>query len=253
MMEQAHTGAPAPNAIAASDVQAYYDAHKDQYHDPERRKISVIVVADDANAPAVLDAAKKTTTAAKWGELVRAKSIDPAAKANTPVDLLGDYGWVTAQGEAGGESSKAPEEVRQVAFQIAAKGDVYDKLVHVANDPKVYIVRLNEVTPAHERTLAESDRAIRVKLVQEKVREREEALINRLRNENPVQIDDAVLATVRVDLPNVPHDVFSDAGASVVQGMIADAGANRPPPMPPLPPHAPRAPRLAPTDAGRAH
>jgi peptidyl-prolyl cis-trans isomerase C len=237
MMEQAHAGAPAPNAIPASEVQAYFDAHRDQYRDPERRKISVIVVPDDANAPAVLDAAKKAPTAAKWGEIVRAKSVDPGAKANAPLDLVGDYGWVTAQGETGGDNMKASDEVRDAAFQIPAKGGIYDKLVHVKNDPKVYVVRLTELTPAHERTLAESDRAIRVKLVQEKVREREDDLINRLRAENPVQIDDTVLATVHVDLPMAPHQVFSDAGANMVESIIADASA----PAPNPPGHAPHA------------
>jgi peptidyl-prolyl cis-trans isomerase C len=247
MMEEAHTGAPTPNAIPASEIEAYYNAHREVYRDPERRKVSVIVVPDDANAPAVLDAAKKVATAAKWGELVRAKSLDPAAKANTPLDLLGDYGWVTAQGETGGENMKAPDEVRDAAFQIPAKGGVYDKLVHVRSDPKVYIVRLTELNPAHERTLAESDRAIRVKLVQDKVREREDDLINRLRAENPVQIDDAVLATIHVDLPNATHTVFSDAGASAVQAIISDSGAPKPRRAPQAPP-APPGPAAA--DAG---
>src|SRR5580692_4734388 len=96
MMEEAHAGAPAPNAIAPAEVQAYYDAHKEQYRDPERRRISVISVLDDANAPAVLEAARKAPTAAKWGEIVRAKSLDPAAKANVPVDLAGDFGMVSS-------------------------------------------------------------------------------------------------------------------------------------------------------------
>jgi hypothetical protein len=243
-----------PASLSAAEIQAYYDAHKDQFRDPERRKVSVIVLQDDAHVAEVLDAAKKAPTAAKWGELVRAKSVDPAAKANAPLDLVGDYGWVTAPVSIGGEpnteNAKAPEEVRVAAFQVAAKGEVYDKAVKVAGDPHVFIVRLTDITPAHERTLAESDRAIRVRLVQDKVREREEDLLNRLRAQYPVQIDDAVLATVHVDMPNVPHQVFSDAGA---------APSSAPPPMPPTAPATPQphAPRHAPTraavDAGPAH
>ena len=256
MMEQAHAGAPMPSAISAAEIQAYYDAHKQEFKDPERRKVSVIVIPDDAHVAEVLEAAKKAPTAAKWGELVRAKSVDPAAKANAPLDLVGDYGWVTAPVSMGGDLSndnvRAPAEVREVAFQIAAKGQVYDKPVKVAGNPNVYIVRLTDITPAHERTLAEADRAIRVRLVQDKVREREDDLLNRLRAEYPVQIDDAVLATVHVDLPNAPHQVFADAGA----------GAGTPRPMPAPRMSAPPAPRQAPPrpnpargagDAGPAH
>jgi peptidyl-prolyl cis-trans isomerase C len=224
MMEQAHSGAPTPNAISEGEVQAYYEAHKDQYRDPERRRISVIVLRDDASAKVVLDAARKAPTAAKWGELVRAKSLDPAAKANVPLDLAGDFGIVAPPSQSGGEPSKAPAEVRSAAFEIPAIGQVYDKLVKVPNEAHVYIVRLTQRTDAHERTLSEADRAIRVKLVQEKVREAEEALMNQLRAEYPVQIDDAVLSTVHVELPNAPHQVFADAGAARA---MADSGPLR--------------------------
>ena len=200
MMDQAHAGAPTPNSISEADVQAYYEAHKGQYRDPERRRISVIVAPDDGNARALLDAALKAPTAAKWGELVRAKSLDPAAKANVPIDLAGDFGLVVAPNEAGGENTKVPREVRAAAFEIPNVGQVYDKLVKVPNDARVYIVRLTQKTDAHERTVSEADRSIRVKIVQEKVRELEEDLLARLRLEYPVQIDDAVLATVHVDL-----------------------------------------------------
>ena len=52
MMDQAHVGAPTPNAIPEGEVRAYFDTHRDQFNDPERRRISVIVLADDKNARA---------------------------------------------------------------------------------------------------------------------------------------------------------------------------------------------------------
>jgi peptidyl-prolyl cis-trans isomerase C len=250
MMERAHAGAPSPNAIPESEVQAYYDAHKGEFHDPERRKISVIVLNDDANAPAVLEAAKRAPTAAKWGQIVREKSVDPAAKANAPLDLIGDYGWMTAPGEVSGENVKATPELREAAFHIAEKGQVYDKLVHVKDDPKVYVVRLTEITPAHARSLTEADRAIRVRLVQDKVREREQDLLSRLRAETPVQIDDAVLATIHVDLAGSSHEVFSDAGATAVHALMMDAAAAaHSAPAPGANPHSAPAPAANPHSA----
>jgi hypothetical protein len=205
MMDRAHAGAPTPNAIPDAEVHAYFDAHRDQFREPERRRISVIVVADDKSGRSVLESARKTTSAAQWGELVRAKSLDAAAKANVPVDLAGDYGMVTPPGSTAGENGRVPGEVRGAAFQIPKVGDVYDKLVKVGTDPHLYVVRLTQKTDARERSYVESERAIRVKLVQDKVREREDDLLSQLRAQYPVQIDDAVLATVNVDL--------GDAGA----------------------------------------
>ncbi len=200
VMEQAHTSAPPPSGIPASEVEAYYNAHRAQYRDPERRRISVIVLPDDAHAQAVLDSARKATTAAQWGEIVRGKSLDNAAKANVPVDLVGDYGWVVAPGETANDVSRIADELRVAAFQLSKVGDVYPGLVKPKGDIHAYVVRLSQITEAHERSLAESDRSIRVKLVQEKVKEREDALLNRLRSEYPVQVDDAVLQTVKVDV-----------------------------------------------------
>jgi DNA-directed RNA polymerase subunit F len=225
MMEQAHAGAESPNAISDGEVQAFYDSHKDAFRDPERRRISIIIVPDLKTATTVLDAAKKATTGAQWGELVRAKSVDPAAKANVPVDLAGDYGMVTPPGELG-EASKAPEEVRAAAFAIPKVGDVYDKPIKPVRDPRYYIVRLTQKTDAHERSLAEADRSIRVKLVQDKVRQREEDLLNRLRTEYPVQIDDAVLSAVHVDTGAQPPMLSLDGGpASASSAIAADSGA----------------------------
>jgi DNA-directed RNA polymerase subunit F len=206
MMDRAHADAPTPNTIPEAEVHAYFDGHADQFKDPERRRISVIVVANDKSARAVLESAKKANSAVQWGELVRAKSLDGSAKANVPVDLAGDYGLVTAPGAATGDSGKVPDEVRAAAFQIGKVGDVYDGVVKISTDPRLYIVRLTQKLDAHERAYAESERAIRVKLVQEKIREREDELLSQLRAQYPVQIDDAVLDTVRVDI--------GDAGAA---------------------------------------
>ncbi len=86
-------------------------------------------------------------------------------------------------------------------------------------------MRLNGVTPPHKRTLAESDRAIRVLLIQEKMAERERALEDDLRKKFPVQIDEGALAAVKVPVmagdPNKPLDT-PDAGPG--EGVEADGG-----------------------------
>jgi len=200
MLAEAHKSAPSSNELPEAEVRAFYDANRATFRDPERRRLSAIVLADAASAAAALEASKKVTTAVQWGELVRAKSIDPGAKANVPVDLAGDFGLVSPPGESQGEPNpKVPPEVREAVFALAKIGDITDRVI-AASDHKFYLVRMTQKTDAHERSYAEAERSIRVRLVQDKLREKEEALLAQLKAEFPVQIDDQALATVKVDL-----------------------------------------------------
>ncbi|MBL9108298.1 MAG: peptidyl-prolyl cis-trans isomerase, partial [Myxococcales bacterium] len=132
------------------------------------------------------------------GELVKTKSIDAQARANVPVDLAGDFGIVSPPGDTRGENVRVPEEVRVAAFAIAKVGDVKPEPVKVG--PKLYVVRLTQKLEPHDRTFAEAERVIRVKLAQDKIREREEAVLKELRAKHKVEIDQTALGTVKVDL-----------------------------------------------------
>ncbi len=220
MLAQVHEGAPTSADISDAEVRGYYDSHRAQFRDPERRRVSVIALTDPTLAAATLEAARKATTATQWGELVQTRSVEPGAKGNVPVDLLGDLGLVSAGGEPQGEvNTKVPPEVRDALFRLEHVNDVYDKVVAASNH-KLYIVRFTQKTEPHDRSFAEAERSIRVKLVQDKLAERETALIARLKADFPVQIDDAVLATVRVN--------YVDGGGGTMGG---DAGSS-PVPVP---------------------
>ncbi|WP_394834084.1 peptidyl-prolyl cis-trans isomerase [Pendulispora rubella] len=194
---QARQSGPTPNEVPEPEVRAYFDAHRGDYKDPERRRVSVIALRDEASARALLDAAKRAT-AAEWGELVRKKSIDPSAKANMPVDLAGDLGMVSPPGDPRGENARIPEEVRAALFAIGKVGEVHPKPVVVAGG-KSYLVRLTQKADARERTYAEAERTIRIKLSQDKMRAKEDELLAALRTQYPVQIDEAALVNVGMD------------------------------------------------------
>jgi len=201
MLKEARKGAPVPADVPDSEVRAFFDAHKADYKDPERRRASVIIVPTETLAKDALEAAKKTsgpTLTAQWGELVRAKSIDPQAKANVPVDLVGDIGMVSPPGDGRGENTRIPEAVRAGLFEIPKVHDVLGRVVLA--DGRFYVVRLTQKTEAHERSYQEAERAIRVKLAQDKIRAKEDELLAQLRTKFPVVVDEKVLATVRVDL-----------------------------------------------------
>jgi peptidyl-prolyl cis-trans isomerase C len=203
LMDQARRGSPGPNEVPDAEVHAYYDAHRDEFRDAERRRVSAIVLPSEAAATQALEAAKKATTPTQWGELVRSRSVDPQAKANVPVDLAGDLGMVSAVGDTRGDNARVPDAVRAAVFEIPKVGDVLGRVVQA--DLRFFVVRLTQKTDAHDRSFVEAERSIRVKLVQDKIRQRDDELVAALRAKFPVQIDEAALAKVNVDL--------SDAGA----------------------------------------
>jgi len=196
MLKEARAGSPQPSDISDADARAYYEAHKSDFRDPERRRISLIVTSDEATAKAALEKAKGST-AAQWGALVRQTSVDPQAKANVPVDLAGDFGLVSAPGDTRGANPRVPGEVRAAAFEIDKPNDVLGRVI--ATGGKFYVVRLTQKQDAHERTFAEAERAIRVRIAQDRAKAKEDETYQSLRKQFPVKIDDAALANVHVD------------------------------------------------------
>lgn len=199
-------------------MRAYYEAHKAEVDDPERRRVSVIVLPDEAAAREVLEslgATRGPPAASKWASLVRARSLDaPKAETNVRDELVGNLGMVAAPGHPDA-NTKVPPEVRAAVFLIKEKGWVLDR--PILSGGKAYVVRLTDTSPAHERSFAEAERTLRVKMAQDKMRAKEQELMKELRAEYPVKVDEQALANVRIDIGS-------------------------PSPVPPLP--------LAPVDAG---
>lgn len=204
MLAEARKGAPAPNEIPEAEVRAWFEAHRAEYKDPERRRVSVVVLRDAATARQVLDQVKGTPAPAQWGEVVRAKSIDPQARANVPVDLAGDLGIVSPPGDPRGENARVPAEVRAAVFAIGEVGGVHGEVVSAGG--KHYVVRLTQKLPAHERSFEEAERTIRVKLAQDRLRAKEAELLEGLKKDIKVEVDESALSTVKVEL--------GDAGAA---------------------------------------
>jgi parvulin-like peptidyl-prolyl isomerase len=217
MLAEARKGVPAPADVPEQEVRAWFEAHRAEYKDPERRRVSVIVLKDETAAKATLEAAKKASGAG-FGELVKAKSIDPHARDNVPIDLAGDLGIVSPPGDARGENVRVPEPVRVALFAISDVGGVHDQVV--AHGGKFYIVRLTQKLPPHERTYEEAERTIRVKLAQDKLRAKEDQLLAELRKGMTVEVDEAAVSSVKVDL----GDGGGAGGAG--GGGVPDAGAS---------------------------
>jgi len=225
MLAKARQGLPAPGEIPPAEVRAYYDANADQFNEPERRRVAVIVLEDRKKAEAVLKEAAKIKTPAEWGELFFKHSITaPKTKPpSAPLDLAGDLGVVGAPSDARGKNQKVPEPVRAAVFKIANVGDVLGELVEA--EGKFYVVRMNGITAAHHRTLQEADRQIRIAILQQKMQEREKALEADLRKKFPVEIDDAALGKVKLPEGVKPLDPGEPSVWAPQAPASADAGA----------------------------
>jgi hypothetical protein len=192
VLEEARKGAPPPSAFSASEVKAYYEAHRADYTEPERRRLSLIVLATASDARRAAVDGAKVNSAAEWGELVRSRSIDPQAAADVPLDLAGDVGFVGPPGDARGANPRVPEAVRAAAFRIADVGGVGPEPIE--DGGKHYVVRLAGRSAPRQRTLEEAERSIRVLLATEAARQREKELAVRYREEFRVRIDEGALA-----------------------------------------------------------
>lgn len=198
VLAKARQGLPAPGEIPAEEVRAYFEANADKFNEPERRRVAAIVLSDKKTAEQVLKEAQKIKTPAEWGELFfKHSTTAPKKKPEvSPVDLAGDLGVVGAPSDARGKNPKVPEAVRAAVFKIGDVGGVLGEVVEEAG--AFYVVRMNGITAAHSRTLAESDRGIRVAILQQKMQEREKAFEAELRKKFPVEIDDTALGKVKL-------------------------------------------------------
>ena len=222
LLEELRKGAPSPNDVPEAELRAYYDKHKDEFAEPERRRVAAVVLDSAAVAKTVLAKALKASPA-EWGELVAERSTR-RSRTQGPAELAGDLGIVGAPGHPRGANPRVPDPVREAAFKIEKVGDTYGEVVE--SDGKFYVVRVTSSTPARERKYEASERAIRTAVVQAKIREKEQALEAELRKKFPVKVDEAALAKVVVPAP----------GAAPAKALLP-----KPPPRIPIPPARPAA------------
>jgi peptidyl-prolyl cis-trans isomerase C len=201
LLRRLRQSAPNPADIPEAEVRAYYDAHHADFNEPERRRVAHIVVASEARAQALLTKAKQASPS-EWGKLVQEASLDKPSKpgAPQPDELAGDLGIVGPVGHPRGDNPRVPEPLRAAVFQIDKVGDVLDHVVPEGG--QFHIVRMTGRTEARDRSFQDAERTIRVAIVQQRIRQRENELESELRQRYPVSVDDAALAGVKTPSPS---------------------------------------------------
>lgn len=197
MLAEARKGLPTALELPETEVRGYYDSHREDFREPERRRVSAIVCKTEEEAKKLLPEAQKASPM-DWGRLVQ-KASDGALKPTSvqPLETLGDLGIVGPPGDPKGDQPRVPNEVRAAIFTLPPTvGAVLDK--PIAAGGKVYLLKLAGRSASHDRTFAEAERGIRGVLLQQKMDEREKAMETALRREIPVTIDDAALSAVKI-------------------------------------------------------
>lgn len=198
LLDEEHKSLPTPTEIPIGEVKEYYEAHIEEYREPEKRRISAIVMEDEAKAKEVLEIVKKDLTPATWGKQFYESSITAAQERQQRIslDLAGELGMVGPPGNDRVANEKVPEPLRVAVFKIEKSGQVYDELVKA--NGKLYIVRMSGLVEAHERSFAEAEIQIRGLLLRRRLIELERKLEEDLRQKYKVEIDEEALSQVSV-------------------------------------------------------
>lgn len=187
--------APTPESLPEPEVRNYYDAHKEEFREPERRRIAEIVMVREQEARRLIEVVRNAS-ATDWGQAVRKHSTGRKdSTAALPLELEGDIGIVSAPGQVAGNEPQLAEPLLRAAFSIEKIGGVYGE--PVLAEGQYHILRLTSRTPARQRTFAEAQRSIRVKLVQQRVATNQQQLIDDLRKKIPVSMNQTLLATIK--------------------------------------------------------
>jgi len=240
LLDELKKGGPAAADLTDAELHAYYDAHKDDFAEPERRRVSAIVLDTKGQAQSMLTKALKADVAT-WGQLVdQAQSPrGPRPPIAGPNELAGDLGIVGPPGHPRGGNPRVPDAVREAAFKATNIGETFPSVVEA--DKKFYVIRVTSKTDGRARSFEEAQRAIRTALVQSRIDEREKALEKDLRAKFPVKVDDAALEKMPMPPPSAapmggpmppPGGPMRAPGMGGLPGMPRLPGVTPPPPPP---------------------
>ncbi|PSS52980.1 peptidylprolyl isomerase [Enterobacter sp. FS01] len=130
-----------------AEIQTYYDQHQDQFTQPQRNRFSVIQTKTEADAKAALDELNKGTD---FATVAKAKSTDIISAKNG-----GDMGWL--------EEGTTPDELKNAGLK--EKGQLSGV---IKSSVGFLVVRLDDITPATTKPLADVRDDIAAKVKQDK-------------------------------------------------------------------------------------
>jgi len=180
--------------VEDAEVQAYYDAHQSEFA-TDRVKASHILVTDEALAKEIL--AKLRANPGQFENLAKEHSID---KANA--DKGGDLGFFGR--------GRMVKEFEDAAFVLTSDGQISEI---VQTRFGYHIIKRTGREEGKVKPFDEVKNQIRIRLINEKRRQRTEEFLAKLKQEANYQVDVDVLSAVPLDdLPEPEHAADLPAG-----------------------------------------
>ena len=174
--------------VTDTDVQQYFDAHKERFELPRRIRVWRILVSDPELAKKIIAECQGAGGPAKWRNFAREHSLDAATKFRD-----GDLGFVRADG-----STETPQlRVDPALFAAVDKlqdGQLVSEPLKVPAG--VAVVWRRGSLPATSRTLAQEAPAIRTLLTRQRLEEARKALLADLRARRLRNLDAQLLETL---------------------------------------------------------
>jgi len=202
-----------PRAIPASDVEAYFAAHPDEFSRAEMVRASHVLVPTEADARGLIERCR-TADVAAFRQWARDSSLDTETKQSG-----GDLRYFTRDGRpVGTEGRPVNGAIVEAAFAVAEVGQCASTPVSV--EGRFSVVMLTGRRPAETTTLAEAESSIRRKLWRQKRDEALDALVTRLRARIRVTQRNELVGLVEVAPPDPAelgqhrHGASESAGAS---------------------------------------
>jgi foldase protein PrsA len=148
--------------VSDSDIQDYYNKNAQQFSQPERRDLEVILTKDQAKAN---QAKSEVASGRNWAQVAKQLSTDPASK-NQGGKLLG-----VTKGQ------------QDPAFDAAIFSAVKGKIAGpVKTGAGFYVFRVNNITPATKQSLKASSAGIRQLLISQNQQKQLDTFATTFRN-----------------------------------------------------------------------
>lgn len=191
--------------IPEADLRAYYDANKDQYNNPERRRAAHILIRVNEGAPE--DQWQKARAKA---EKVYADAIAQRNDPNSFRRLAKDHSDDDATKNRGGDLSyfSRTEEggpmVRAFSDAVFAMENTNDIVGPVRTQHGWHIIKLTGKLSRRERTFEQVVPRIKRTLFKDRQQEMFESMVQALKAKTPIQINQALLDGYTVPGAEVP-------------------------------------------------
>lgn len=209
-MRRIHQSVTPAAVIPVDDVKKFYDENRSRFDSPERVQLWRILCKTQEEATAVLDAAKKDSSVAKWNELAREHSVDKATNLRG-----GNLGFVGPDGTSN-EAGLKVDPVLVKAAMAVKDGELVPRPVS-EGDAFAAVWRRGTV-PANRRSVEEASAQIRTTLFRERIEAAEKNLIQSLRARDVKDVDVGLLGLI--ELPamdagiNLPRSTPRAAGST---------------------------------------